>query len=169
MRRAAAVVLLLALLVPAMTLNAFAASDGDGVGLWDILDGIGSFFDWVVDSIGNAVIALLDGLKALFIPQTDYFPRVQKRLQDKLGERFGGLLSSMKYLRERFAALKAYPGLNKEFTVKFPKGHLLGGVSVNLIKDVPAVIAMVRGAFSGFVVLLTAAFAYRKITAFINT
>jgi len=113
--------------------------------------------------------ALLDGIKYLFIPDSDYFIRLWEVLHDGFSAKFGGIFSIVTYLGERFTSMRAYNGLESLFTLRFPKGSLFGGISINLIGDSLNVLTMIRGAFSGFIVLLTVAFCYRKITSMINT
>jgi len=113
--------------------------------------------------------ALLDGIKYLFIPHSDYFTRLWKVLHSGFSEKFGGITSIVNYLGDRFASMKTYNGLESLFTLRFPKGSLLGGISIDLIEGGLNVLTMIRGAFSGFIVLLTVAYCYRKITSMINT
>lgn len=164
--------LLAAVMVVCMAVPAFAA-DGDDGGvlgvLWDIFSAIGDFFAGIFRAIWNAVKWLLDGLKALFIPRNDFFPRAFQRMSDKLSEKLGGLLGMGTYLRQRFAELRSYRGLSDSFVLRFPRGHILDGASVDLLKGSAGVLSMIRGACSGLVMLMTFAFCYRKVHQFINT
>ena len=168
MKRIGVLLLVLLVLSQALTVTAFAASD-DGGGIGDVISAIGNFIWDVVDAIFDAVDWLLDGLKALFIPRQNYLRDMVKRVHGKLQEKLGGPVSTFSYLKNRFAKLKAYPNLSKNFTIQFPPGHLLAGIRINLIKDAGNVMVMVRGAFSGLVALTTAAFCYKKLVALLNT
>ena len=161
--------LVVLVLFQTLTFTAFASTGGDdGGSVWDLISGIGGFFSDLFTAIGNAVTWLLDGIKNLFIPHTDYFPRMYERLRDALGTKFGGLLSSMDYLRSRFGQLRAYHESDL-FTLRFPASFpLLGGLSVNLMGGAAGAIGIVRGALSGFMMLWTAAFAYRKVQTLIS-
>jgi hypothetical protein len=149
----AALVILQAL---TFTVSASAGGDDDGGG---VLDALGGFFEWI-----------LNGLKNLFIPRAGFFAKMQERLRDRFGEKFGGLVSGIEYLGARLGNLRAYGDSENLFILEFPASFpLLGGVSVNLLSNTSGVLSLIRGALSGFMALWTAAFAYRKIQALVNT
>lgn len=156
MKRGLTVVLVLALVL--LLAVPVAASTGDPIkGLGDLIK------DWVIKA-GEFV---LDGLKTLFIPREDFFSRLADRLHSAFQEKFGSLLSLAQYLKERFSDLRAYNG--DLLVIKFPQDHFFGGVNLDLLNGAEGMVDMVRGAFSGFVVICTAIFAYKKVVAMINT
>jgi|GEM_PF-2423360 len=168
-RRAVALVALVLVVCQLLTLGVYAV-DGDGWGLWDILDGIGDFFRDLFDVIANAVKALLDGLKYLFIPRADYFTRLWQRIHGRFSEKFGFIASLILDLGERFGRMKAYQGgVEQLFVLRFPAGHLLGSASVNLLDGAFGVIEMIRGALSGSVVVITTLICYKKVIGMINS
>ena len=119
--------LTVAVMLFSLTAPAYAA-DGEGDSgvfdvLWDIFSSIGNFFSGIFDAIWDGLKWLLDGIKTLFIPYEDYFPRAFERIKGKLSQKLGGI---------------------------------------------SGLISMIRAALSGFLVLATFAFCYRRIIDTIN-
>lgn len=174
---------LLLLLVFLLLSTPVYASDGEeeesGL-IWRIIDAIGGFFKNIIDAIGSFLQAIVnalwevikwlaDAIKALFIPHEDYFPKAFARLQTKLNEKFGGVLGAGGYLRDRFASIQPYDGLEDSLMLEFPEEHLLGGISISLLNGGSSLFSMLRGAFSGLLVIMTFAFCYKHLIAQINT
>lgn len=176
MRRAAAILLVLVLLI-GLTVPVAAADDEPGF-LGGAMNAIANFFRSLIEAIKDlgrtikdwlikAMEYLLKGLKTLFIPKDDFFPRIQERLNTAVKNKFGGILSMGNYLKTKFSKLKAYQG--ELFTIKFPVGHLLGGISMDIMQGADGMLGMVRGALSGFLAFATAIYAYHRVKEMIDT
>lgn len=170
-------VLIVALLLPLLSFAVFAA-DEDG-GFWDIvdsiwnsargiLDGIGDFFSNLIKAIGNAVNALLNGIKRLFIPHDDYFPRFQNKIFDSFNKKFGGIIYISNYLKNKFSNISSYKKSSGILTLKFPKGTFFVGNSLNLLSYADYFFPLIRSVLTGFVTLLTVAFCYQRVRALIK-
>lgn len=161
---------LLALLLVVLVAAPVSAADDDDEGWWltSLLSGIGSFFSSLLDGLKSLGTMILDGLKALFIPRDSYFTDVFERISNKFSEKFGGILSMGNELSSRFSSMQAY-NMDNMFVAEFPKDHLLNGGRVNLIAGLSDVLPMLRGALSGFLVLITAMFCYRKVVDQVNS
>lgn len=176
-RRRCLILIFVLVLVQLLALSVYAASDDSG-SAWDVVASIGNFFSDLITTIvdlGNAigdfifsgVEFLLSGLKYLFIPPDNYFDKLTDILYGAFEKKFGSVLALANYLKTRFTGLQAYKG--DLFVMKFPKDHLFGGAKVNLLSGSEGIANMIRGALSGFVVLCTAAFCYKRVVSMINT
>lgn len=153
----------LALAITVLFLLALPVSAADdGGSIWDLLGGIGDF-------IYDGVKAVLDGIKNLFVPAPDYFDRAFSRIKGRFDKKFGTFLSLANYLNSSFKSLAKYRDSANLFTLKFPKNHLFGNRSVNLLSGAGGIANMVRGMLSGCVVMFTVAFAYKKVISMIKT
>lgn len=178
MKRISLFVVIILILVQLLTFSVFAAdADASGSG-WNVIDSIGNFFSDLIKTIVNlgksiyefilkGVDYLLTGLKKLFIPRNDYFDKMTDRVYAAFEKKFGGFLSLAKYLKESFTNIRAFNG--NLFVVKFPKNHFFGGVNLDILSGSGGFADMVRGALSGFVMLCTVSFCYRKVISMINT
>ena len=175
MRRHCVALVLVLILVQLLALPVFAAADDSNA--WTIIDSIGNFFKDLISTIVNlgksffesilkGMEFLLSGLKTLFIPHDDYFDKMTDRIYTAFEKKFGSVLSLANYLKARFSDLRAYKG--DLFIIQFPSDHLFGGSKIDLLSGAGGIANMIRGAFSGFVVLCTVAFAYKKVVAMIN-
>lgn len=186
MKKIIAIAAVIVLLLPLLSLTAFAAVDNDATG-WDVLDGIGNFFrdlraqiksslstigDFfgnLITAISNAVESLLNGIVRLFVPHKNYFSSVNASLRSALAIKFGGFNYLTNYLGNGFSKLSAKHDIDKLLTVTFPRGHILNGMSFNLLSYIPYFATVARPALSGFVMLITVLFCYSRIKEMINT
>lgn len=111
MRRRFALVLALALIFSICMPFPVFASVSDSVSSWDFLNVIGSFFSSILNGIGtfiaNAVSAILDGLKALFVPPDGFFENAFNKIKNNFNSKFGGILETANYLSNSFKNLKS--------------------------------------------------------------
>ena len=178
MKKISLFMVILLILVQLLTFPVFASMDDEPGFIWTILDVIGDFFTSLIQTIVNlgksiyetvmkGIEFLLSGLKMLFIPHDDYFDRLTDRLFAAFEKKFGSILALADHLKSRFTDLRAYKG--ELFVIQFPKSHLFGGWRIDLLNGSDGIAGMVRGAFSGFIMLSTVAFCYKKVVSMINT
>lgn len=176
-RRCCFILICVLVLVHLLAMPVFAASDDSGTG-WDIVASIGNFFGDLIttivdmakaigDFIFSGIEFLLDGLQKLFIPSDGYFDRLIDRIYTAFEKKFGNVLALANYLKNQFSGLRVYKG--NLFVLKFPKDHLFGGREINLLSGGEDIANLIRGALSGFVMLSTVAFCYKRVVAMINT
>lgn len=159
MLRRSVLILMLLVLVQALAFPVFAAADDEPGFVGTIISAVGDY----IEGLGQT---LLDGLKFLFIPSDDYYPRVAERLQSAFSEKFGGLVDLIRYLKDRFSNLPTY---RKDLLVlQFPPDHLFGGKKVDILANSQGLATMVRGALSAFVVLSVAAYVIRQVQGMIR-
>lgn len=134
-----------------------------------VISSIGNGINKVGTFISNAVNALLEGLKRLFIPSSDFFERSFKDINSIMAKKFGAFKGSIDYLTDRFKKLKDYNDTSGLFTLEFPKNHILSGLSGNILSGFSSFVKLLRNIFTGTIMLTTVFFVYKRIRILLKT
>ena len=149
-----------------------------GFFLWDLLDGIagitrsfinavGRFFLSLFQIIGEAVNAILNGLKWLFIPSRQSFATFRDDILQSFDKKFGSVFSALNYLNMRFSDLRAR-NMQNEFVSVFPQGSFLYGMKINFLAGGMGILGWARFVITGTICLVTFLICFHKVTSMVE-
>ena len=167
------------LVVVSVLTMSVAASVGtnsnSGFFLWDLLDGIASFFRNTINAIGRfftslfqvigeGINALLRGLQRLFIPSRESFASFRDDILQTFDKKFGSVFSALNYLNMRFSDLRAR-NMRNEFVVTFPRESFFHGMRIDFLAGGMGVLGWARFVITGLVCLVTFLICLHKVTS----
>lgn len=79
-----------------------------------------SWFERLGDRIGEFFSDLLEGLKSLFIPSSDYFSSLFNDLDSFFSERFGFLYALPRFIIDVFQVLISFEPVSSDYVISFP-------------------------------------------------
>lgn len=125
-----------------------------------------NIFDW----LSNFWIKLVDTIKSLFIPSSDYFKNFFEEIKEAFDSRMGGVSGLFSSLGDIFSQLDNITG-ESNITISIKDNHFFNGykgINIDVLTYVRPLIGFLRGFFNASMSIFTIIYCYQKLIIIIR-